>query len=144
MKSDKIPVLIRLETVILDDNGEERNSSSHAGMLRRAEHADIITYEEEYEGSIVRNLVTVKSASASIKRSGAVGMHQSFKPDGITENVYQHPHGSLHMETRTERFFHGIGPDGGKLEIAYTVRLNGQEERNHQLMFEYEKEADGE
>lgn len=144
MKSEKIPVAIKLETSILDPNGEEKSNASYSGVLRRAEHADVITYDEDFEGSAIRNLITVKSDTASIKRSGAVGMHQTFQLDGTTENVYRHPHGTLHMETKTEGFFYGKGPESGVLEIAYTVRLNGQEERKHTLRYEYEKEADGE
>jgi len=142
MESKKIPVMIKLMTWIHDDGEEEKSSTQHIGTLRRAKHADILTYEEDFEGYAIRNLITIKPDSANIKRSGAIGMHQSFRHESITENMYQHPHGSLHMETKTERLFHEIGTNSGVLEIVYTVKLNGLNERNHQLRVEYEEEAD--
>lgn len=142
MESKKIPVIINLMTKIDDDGEVETSSTQHAGIFRRAKHADILIYEEDFEGFSIRNLITIKPDSVSIKRSGAIGMHQTFQLKGITENVYQHPHGSMHMETRTERLFHAVDQNSGLLEIVYQVKLNGQNERNHQLRVEYKEEAD--
>ena len=142
MESGKKNVAIELQTVIEDDGEKEYSTTMHKGELRRAGHTDVLVYEEDAEGGKIRSMVTIKPDSVSIKRSGLVGMHQKFQLHAITENAFQHPHGMIHMETKTNRLNYESDSDIGRLEITYTVRLNGQEERSHILTLQYQEEAD--
>ncbi len=97
---------------------------------------DVLTYTETLDdGSNVSSLITIYEDRVSIKRKGPVAMHQQFRPHRSTENVYQHPHGTIHMETYTKAidYRRPAAEQAGLLTIAYTVKLNGQDERNHQL-----------
>lgn len=146
METDRIPVRIKLRTII-DDNGQmEYNTMSCSGVLRKAKHADVLIFNETNEGEsgAIKNLVTIKAGEASIKRTGALSMHQQFREGTITENAFMHPYGHMHMETKTERFSYETADTGaGTLAIHYTVKLNGQEERQHELMLQYQKEDEG-
>jgi len=142
MKSGKIPVAIELRTVIEDDGEKEYSTAKHKGELRRAGQTEVLTFEEDLEGGMIRNLVTIKPDSVSIKRTGLVSMHQKFHLHAITESAFQHPHGSMHMETKTHSLLFQSHHNQGELEIAYSVILNGQMERNHTLILQYQEEAD--
>lgn len=142
MEDNRKRVAIHLSTII-DDNGQmEYNTMQHIGALHEAGHADILTYGEEVNGEEVRNLVTIQDGKVTIKRSGAVMMHQKFLKEKLTENIFKHPHGSIHMETTTYELSYDkqSNPLTGKVCIAYTVKLNGQEERKHELTLTYKEE----
>lgn len=142
MEENKKRVAIKLSTII-DDNGQmEYNTMNHIGALHQAGHADILTFGEEVNGEEVRNLITLQDSSVSIKRSGAVMMHQKFRKNNLTENIFKHPHGAIHMETNTEELTYERNEDKvtGEVNILYTVKLNGQEERKHELKLSYQEE----
>lgn len=142
MDDNRKRVAIHLSTII-DDNGQmEYNTMQHVGALHEAGHADILTYGEEVNGEEVRNLVTIQEDKVTIKRSGAVMMHQKFLKEKRTENIFKHPHGSVHMETTTYKLHYDKQehPISGKVFIAYAVKLNGQEERKHELTLTYKEE----
>ncbi|MFD2761046.1 DUF1934 domain-containing protein [Lentibacillus juripiscarius] len=136
MKDNAKQVAIELETSI-DDNGEmEYNTVRQTGQFYQKETMDVLTYTETLDdGSNVSSLITIYEDRVSIKRKGPVAMHQQFRPHRSTENVYQHPHGTIHMETYTKAidYRRPAAEQAGLLTIAYTVKLNGQDERNHQL-----------
>lgn len=129
-------VAVELKTVI-DDNGEmEYNTVREIGQYYRRGKVDVLTYNETTEdGSAIHNMLTIHTDKVSVKRTGPISMHQQFREQKTSENVYQHPHGNIHMET----FTHSIGyqrlsdKQNGRLTIDYTVKLNGQDERKHQL-----------
>ncbi|MFD1361609.1 DUF1934 domain-containing protein [Lentibacillus salinarum] len=146
MAQKQRPVAVALLTVI-DDNGEkEYNTVKATGSFYPTNNMDVLTYDETVEdGSIVNNMLTLNKDKVSVKRNGPVVMHQQFREHGTTENVYQHPHGNIHMETFTRSISYQRLSDGqnGKLTIDYTVRLNGQDERAHQLTLTIRHKEEG-
>src|SRR5690625_7120319 len=83
----------------------------------------------------VKNIVTIQPDKVLIRRSGAVKMKQLFQVGKRSESVFHHPHGRMHMETFTKSIaYHPLDEQKqGKLTINYTVKLNGQEAREHFL-----------
>ncbi|MDY0404529.1 DUF1934 domain-containing protein [Virgibacillus sp. 179-BFC.A HS] len=137
-------VKITLQTMI-DDHGQlERHATSETGDFVRKGQLDVLTFDETLDSQIppVRNMITIQKEKVNIKRSGPVTMNQQFLLHQHTENVYMHPHGSLHMETHTEKMHYHVNhsPFEGKLTIAYTVKLNGSEKRAHKLMLHFKEE----
>ncbi|MFC2948942.1 DUF1934 domain-containing protein [Virgibacillus sediminis] len=129
-------VAVELRTII-DDNGQmEYNTVKQPGKFYQKGKLDVLTFEEELEGQgVTDNLITIQSDKVTIKRTGLVKMNQKFTENGTTENLYHHPHGKIHMETYTNSIFYQSvdEADTGYLKISYHVKLNGQEERKHQL-----------
>ncbi|PAV31394.1 hypothetical protein CIL05_01695 [Virgibacillus profundi] len=144
MDTYKKSVAIELRTTI-DDNGQmEYNTIKQSGDFYKKNHLDVLTYEEKMEdNSTIKNLITIQTDRVSIKRSGNVTMNQKFRKNHTTENVFQHPHGNIHMETYTNSIsYQSMNEnDQGKLTISYTVKLNGQEERKHELVLTYTEEG---
>ncbi|TFJ93392.1 DUF1934 domain-containing protein [Lentibacillus salicampi] len=136
MEGNSKQVALELKTVI-DDNGlKENHTVKETGHLYQKANMDVLTYHETTEdGSVISNMMTIHTGKVSVKRTGAVRMQQTFREQKISENVFQHPHGNIHMETFTEAINYKklTEEQHGSLRIDYTVRLNGQDERSHQL-----------
>jgi uncharacterized beta-barrel protein YwiB (DUF1934 family) len=136
---------VRVELhMVIDDNGQkESTTSKQSGKYFKKQNIDVLTFEEKTEDNyVIKNLITIQPEKVSIKRSGLVSMNQQFRTNHITENVYTHPHGHIHMETYTKSIRYQVGDQfsEGLLHIDYTVKLNGQDERNHALTLTYKKE----
>lgn len=131
-----IKVELELHTTIDDQGQLEKNTVNETGVLYQRQNMDVLTYDEKLEdGQVVHNLLTIQSDQVSVKRTGPVSMHQRFDMNRITENVYQHPHGNIHMETTTLSYEYSPldRQTSGLLRLYYTVRLNGVDERKHTL-----------
>jgi uncharacterized beta-barrel protein YwiB (DUF1934 family) len=136
-------VRIHLQTVIEDNGQKETNSSKQNGMFYRKDKMDVITFEETTEDNqLIKSFITIHPEKVNIKRSGIISMNQQFRMEKVTENVYTHPHGNIHMETYTNSLFYQAmdSQQEGQLIINYTVKLNGQEERKHKLTLTINKE----
>lgn len=144
MSANTKNVELELHTTI-DDHGQiETNTTKETGRLYVRENMDVLTYDDTLEdGSVVHNMLKIQSGRVSIKRSGTVSMHQQFDLSRMTENVFQHPHGNLHMLTTTRSIDYQPlnGSKRGLLKIYYTVQLNGQDERKHTLTLSLKEEA---
>ncbi|MBP1969829.1 uncharacterized beta-barrel protein YwiB (DUF1934 family) [Virgibacillus natechei] len=145
MSSQEIPVEVELRTTIEDNGQMEYNTIKHPGTLYQKGNLDVIIFEEETEEENVttKNLLTIQSGKVNIKRTGEVKMNQQFLPNQTTENVYKHPYGVIHMETYTNSINYQplYETDNGYLGISYSVKLNGQEERKHELALTFMEEG---
>jgi uncharacterized beta-barrel protein YwiB (DUF1934 family) len=136
-------VAIQLLTVIDDDGQKEYNDQKQSGSYFRKKDLDVLIFEEKLnDGATIKNLITIQQHKVSINRTGAVMMNQKFLAEKITENIYHHAHGKIHMETYTESIDYSQSEDSieGLLRIHYTVKLNGQNKRKHILKLTYKEE----
>src|SRR5699024_1609442 len=122
MKQSGKQVLIQLQTRIDDQGDIENNHIKQIGQFYNRNHIDVLMYEDELEdGAIIKNLVTIQTDKVNIKRSGIITMNQQFIVGHITETHYEHPHGTFHMETYTNKVKHETleTHDQGRLIIDY-------------------------
>ncbi|WP_106495997.1 DUF1934 domain-containing protein [Lentibacillus sp. Marseille-P4043] len=145
MDAQQTRVAIELQMTIEDNGQIEQTTTNATGLLYNRNNMNVLTYDEHQENSDpIKNLVTIQPEKVSIKRTGPVQMHQQFRLNQTSENVFQHPHGNIHMETETEKIDYNplTATNQGHLAITYTVSLNGQDARKHQLtMVMKEEEA---
>lgn len=131
---------IQLKTTIDDDGQTEQHTVKETGRFHQKGHTGILVFDEITDDGTIHNFMTMQDGKVSIKRTGAVTMHQQFHLQQKTENVYHHPHGTIHMETYTSDIrYH---PNAGELTIVYTVKLNGGHERNHRLNLLFTEERE--
>lgn len=136
MQQLKSNVLVHLDMVIHDGEAMEESKVKAAGVFQQKSNLAVLTYKETIEGhGEVNTFITIQPERVSIKRTGVVTMHQQFRINQRTENVYQHPHGNIHMETFTDEIYFSPLEQGksGQLKLTYSVKLNGQDERKHTL-----------
>lgn len=136
-------MIIHLHTVIEDNGLEEASTVKQKGNYFQKNNMDVIAFEEELEGNqLIKSMITIQPGKVNIKRSGVVSMNQQFLSEKVTENVYSHPHGHIHMETFTKSidYQRPVEKQEGHLKVEYTVKLNGQDERNHTLTLKINEE----
>lgn len=135
MEAQHLRVSGTLQTKITDDKETEHTTIHYSGDFYHRENMDVLTFQEKNDDLSIKNLITIHHDKVSIKRTGDITMHQQFRAKQTTENVFKHPRVNIHMETYTEKLgYHApSSTETGKLSIAFTVKLNGQEERTHQL-----------
>ncbi|MEW9676365.1 DUF1934 domain-containing protein [Lentibacillus sp. L22] len=143
MKQEQSQVAIELHMWIEDNGQVEETTTKATGYLYNRNKMDVLTYHEQLEnsGDTIKNLLTIQREKVSIKRSGAVAMHQQFSPGETSETLFQHMHGAIHMETYTEEIVYQPPrrTKPGELSVAYQVKLNGQDARRHQLTLTIQK-----
>lgn len=130
----------------ITDNKETEQTTTHfTGDYYHRDNMDVITFQEKNDEDLsIKNLVTIQQDKVSIKRTGDITMHQQFRVNQTTENVFKHPQVNIHMETYTHKLGYQAltGTGSGKLSIAFTVKLNGQEERQHKLTLLLKEESE--
>lgn len=137
-------VMIELSTSILDNGSQEESHMKHSGEFFQKGKLDVLRYVEQGEdGSSTKSLITIQPDKVSIKRTGNVTMNQQFQQGQITENMLKHPYGSMHMETSTQTISYQAPSEHseGRLIIDYTVKLNGQDERSHEIKLTFTEEG---
>lgn len=134
-------IQLSLQSIIRDEENEEVNRFRETGTFYYRKGKDILFYDEKSENdALIHHFVTIDPANVSIKRSGAISMHQTFQEQRKTETYYKHMFGSFYMETYTHSIFHQSLNEHavGRLEIHYNVRLNQTIEREHILKITYQ------
>lgn len=144
MQLGKIFVNVRLQTEIKDQEDQQETVVEATGELFQTSRQTVVRFTEKSdEQADVATMVTIKSDSVTIKRTGAVEMIQQFRSDQITETIYRHQFGSLRMETDTLDFRYQpltIDNKTAKLTLDYRTKLGGEEERVHKLLLTLEED----
>ncbi len=144
MQLGKIFVNVRLQTEIKDQEDQQETIVEATGELFQTSRQTVVRFTEKSdEQADVATMVTIKSDSVTIKRTGAVEMIQQFRSDQITETIYRHQFGSLRMETDTLDFRYQpltIDNKTAKLTLDYRTKLGGEEERVHKLSLTLEED----
>lgn len=138
---DKTEVQLKLVTEIRELGEKAVTTIEEAGSFYRKGDMAVLKFTEHQEED-VSSLITIQSEKVSVKRTGAVNMHQIFKKNHLTENVYKHAYGTILMETYTDQIQYKAPADGreGRLFISYTTKLNGEGNRRHRLTLTFKEE----
>lgn len=135
-------IQIEVRTVIEEAGEKELLVVKQSGEYYRRNLLEVITYVEEVEdGEAIKNMISITPHKINIKRIGAVSMNQTFLENRITETLYRHPYGNIHMEIDTHKLRYESFNQTNKAQavIKYTVKLNGTDERHHHLTLTFTK-----
>lgn len=144
MDGQNIPVSIRLVTEIRELGEKAVTVVEESGSFMQRGNISVLRFEEQQEDQEkIHSLITISDDKVSIKRTGAVQMHQQFKKKQRTENMYRHAYGSIHMETHTDQITYQEPNNNqkGKLFISYTTKINGEGNRRHRLTLTFEEDT---
>ena len=143
MSVNKKDVTIELRTVIEDDGEKELMIVKQKGKYYKRSNLEVLTYTEKTDGEEdIDNMISIYPDKINIKRTGAISMNKLFLKGRLTENLYRHPYGNIHMEIDTVSMsYESIEETGrGQAVIAYRAMLNGSKERNHYLTLTFMEE----
>ena len=136
-------VNIELRTVIEDDGEKELMIVKQTGKYFRRRNIEVLTYTEKTDGEEdIKNMISIYPDKINIKRTGAISMNQLFLKGRLTESLYRHPYGNIHMEIDTVSMsYESMQETGrGQAVIAYQAMLNGNKKRNHYLTLTFMEE----
>lgn len=139
----KSPVSIKMTMEIMDLGNKEVTVVEEKGQLLEKEDTTVLKFSETNENNEqTDSFITIQPDKVSVKRSGAVSMLQKFQKKQVTENVYRHQFGTMHMETQTDQILYQppSNKKNGKLFISYQTSLNGETPRRHRLTILVKKE----
>lgn len=143
MNVDRKNINIELRTVIDDGGEKELIIVKQKGQYFKRNDLEVLTYTERTDGEEdISNMISIHPDKINIKRTGAVSMNQIFLKGRVTESLYQHSHGNIHMEIDTVSMsYESIDKTGrGQVIIAYQAMLNGTEKRDHYLTLTFMEE----
>jgi|SRR5699024_958921 len=143
MNVDRKSINIELRTVIDDGGEKELIIVKQKGQYFKRNNLEVLTYTERTDGEEdISNMISIHPDKINIKRTGAVSMNQIFLKGRVTESLYQHAHGNIHMEIDTVSMsYESIDKTGrGQVVIAYQAMLNGTEKRDHYLTLTFMEE----
>ncbi|MGP4038933.1 DUF1934 domain-containing protein [Gracilibacillus sp. D59] len=140
---NKSPVSIKMTMEIIDLGNKDVTVVEEKGQLLEKDETTVLKFSETNENNEqTDSLITIQPDKVTVKRSGAVSMLQKFQKKQITENVYRHAFGTMHMETETDQILYRspVANKNGKLFISYQTSLNGESPRRHRLTIMVKKE----
>ncbi|QGH36382.1 DUF1934 family protein [Gracilibacillus salitolerans] len=140
---NKSPVSIKMTMEIIDQGNKDITIVEEQGQLLEKDDTTVLKFSETNENNEqTASLITIQPDKVSVKRSGAVSMLQKFQRKQLTENVYRHPFGTMHMETETDQILYQapVANKSGELFISYQTSLNGETPRRHRLTIRLNKE----
>ncbi|WP_163580454.1 DUF1934 domain-containing protein [Gracilibacillus saliphilus] len=140
---NKSPVSIKMTMEIIELGNKDLTVVEEKGHLLEKDDTTVLKFSETNENNEqTDSLITIQTDKVSVKRSGAVSMLQKFQNKQITENVYRHQFGTMHMETETDQIVYQppVANQDGKLFISYQTSLNGETPRRHRLTISLAKE----
>lgn len=143
MEQIKKRVTIKLNTIIEDNGQKEYYKTNEIGTYVTKGNISVLAFDETIENNEnVHNVITIHPNKVTIKRTGAISMTQQFRINQKTESQLTHSFGRMGLETTTKKLKFELLPDQkkGKLVIYYSLKINGQTKRNHQLKLYFKEE----
>lgn len=139
----KKQVKVEIKTIIDNDGEKEYGIVKQSGIIFHKGEMTVLRFTEKQEDNgVVHNMITIQADKVNVKRSGSVEMNQQFQLHRVTETVFRHVLGNIHMETYTNAIKYQSSDEdiAGQLFIDYNVKLNGQTERQHHLELTFEED----
>lgn len=84
-----------------------------------------ILYKAENEGDKTSVVIRIDRDTVSIKRSGAVETSMEYRIDAKRSFLYKMPYGTIEMELETQRIVSDLTENGGRIELVYTLSVQG-------------------
>ncbi len=96
------------------------------GTLREKNGKQYILYALEDDGGEISSLIKLDGDEVLIKRGGAVKTSMEYKAGTKRSFVYATPYGGIDMELETHRVLSDVTENGGKVELVYTLTVQGE------------------
>lgn len=109
-----------------DEQESDRIELMSAGTLEQTEEGYILSYEESeltgLEGTTT--VLRVEPGQVTLLRQGEVNSVMVFEEGRQHVSVYDTPEGSLTVSIHTRRLRSDLGPEGGDIEIQYSIDID--------------------
>lgn len=115
-------------------NGKETITQTFQGTLQQQGGLTLLTYDDPELGA---TRLFVHPDRVRLVRKGAFTTQMVFLPNATTHNDYHSPGGVFDLAIQTTHFHLCATPPNRKLELHYTLSINGEEVAQNQLIAEF-------
>ena len=115
-------------------NGTETIAQTFQGALQQQGGLTLLTYDDPELGA---TRLFVHPDRVRLVRKGAFTTQIVFLPNATTHNDYHSPGGVFDLTIQTTYFHLCATPPNRKLELHYTLSINGEEVAQNQLTVEF-------
>lgn len=115
-------------------NGTETITQTFQGTLQQQGEFTLLTYDDPELGA---TRLFVHPDRVRLVRKGAFTTQMVFLPNATTHNDYHSPGGVFDLAIQTTHFHLCTTPPNRKLELHYTLSINGEEVAQNQLTVEF-------
>ena len=82
--------------------------------------------EATEESESVASILIIDGESLTIRRRGSVSSSMTYRAGHKYAFPYETPYGAIEMEVETDRLISYLSPDGGMIELNYTLTIQGE------------------
>lgn len=127
----KVKIFIKSAVTTGKDPAPERSEEHTGGYIKYTDGGGVslLSYKAESEGGIVTTELFFEDGSVRIVRRGAIESEMLLEVGKGHSSLYRIPPYSFDMSVIAESIRGGITPDGGELELAYSMSIGGAEKR---------------
>lgn len=122
------------------DGAPEQTRLTLPGRLCAEGDAVILTYEEPGEGGTIHCRVTLRGDTVVVRRQGAVMCEMVFSPEEY-RGIYEVPPYRFDMTVRTRKIRAALTPEGGELDLFYSLTVGGAPKHVHLHLHTADEEA---
>ena len=133
MSSD-IKLILTVNSVIdnlsdggLPDGEPEINIFTTDGTLSVSEGGYLLRFTEVQDGSEAHTSLYITPEEVRLVKNGAITSEMRFSEGKIFNTLYCGGPYSFDMTVRTKKIRNSLTPDGGELQLIYSMNVGGQE-----------------
>ena len=115
-------------------NGTETITQTFQGTLQQQGGLTLLTYDDPELGA---TRLFIHPDRVKLVRKGAFTTQMVFLPNATTHSDYHSPGGVFDLAIQTTYFHLCATPPNRKLELHYTLSINGEEVAQNQLTVEF-------
>ena len=103
------------------------------GSFREKNGKQYITYQTEAtdESESVSSILILDGDSLTIRRRGSTSSSMIYRAGHRHSFPYATPYGTIDMELETDRLISYLSEHGGKIELVYTLTIQGEKYLNN-------------
>ncbi len=127
----KVNILIKSAVTTDADPTPERTEERRGGYVKYTDGSGVslLSYKSESEGGIITTELFFEDGAVRIVRRGAIESEMLIEVGKRHSSLYKIPPYAFDMSVTGESVRGGITPDGGELELAYSMSIGGVEKR---------------
>lgn len=122
---------ILVENHQIIDGQEQQVSVEYSGRFYEKNGKYYLFYTETQEGASTQTMVTVSGSRVCVKRAGDISSNMVYA-EGLEHSfLYSMPYGAMPMRLQTETCSVCMGPEGGSIELVYSLFIGEESYKNH-------------
>ena len=108
------------------DNETDTIEEIAYGSYREKNGKQYIMYKTDSDGDNISSMIKIDRDEVTIKRNGSINSSMVYRVGAKNRFLYEIPYGKMEMEIETHRIISDMDETGGKIELVYTLTVQGE------------------